>query len=302
MQFSNFKDLKISKIGFGCAGLSGSGGGYGFGEISDSEANSLVHRALDREINLFDNAPIYGFGEAERRLGLALKNKRHDALIVSKCGVNWHENKRVDMNNDPDKCLDQLHSSLKRLKTDYIDIYMVHWPDSKYELEETFKPLLKAKQDGKIRFLGLSNFGNFDIDGIDFLQGESNLFQSTIDSQENKFTQAWGTLDKGILSGSVKVDSVFENSNCRKKSPWWKKSNWKEKVQKSTALFNFLKSREINPIEFAIRYNTDYRSLSQTLCGFKNISHLEILDTLWSREISDSDFKEGHKLVQGEHE
>ncbi len=299
MQFSNFKDHKISKVGFGCAGLSGSGGGYGFGLISDNEANSLVHSALDRGINLFDNAPIYGFGEAERRLGIALRDRRHEAMIVSKCGVNWHKNGRVDMTNDPEKCLEQLHESLQRLQTDYIDVYMVHWPDNKFSLSQTLEPLLKAKKEGKILHLGLSNFGDFNSDEIDFIQGESNLFNQNISPRSKKFSQAWGTFDKGILTGSVSADRVFETSDCRKKSPWWKKSQWREKVTKASALFKLLAQHSVDPLAFAIRFNTDFRGIDQTLCGFKKAEHLKLLENLWSHEIPDSLYQEGLNIIEG---
>ena len=77
-------DTEISQIGFGAASLSGDGGGYGFGTISDNDAIELVHAAHDAGINLFDTAPIYGFGESERRLGLALRDRRDEVFLVSK--------------------------------------------------------------------------------------------------------------------------------------------------------------------------------------------------------------------------
>ncbi len=288
MQFSNFKSIKLSKIGFGCASLSGSGKGYGFGDISDRDASKLVHEAIDLGINLFDNAPIYGFGEAERRLGLAIESRRSDAFIVSKCGVNWHENSRVNMTNEPELCLSQLHNSLRRLKSDYIDLYMVHWPDKRVEIEKTLEVLFRAKKEGKIRFIGLCNTNPEDLGSalsmgeIDCLQSEFNLFNNGFDiidetiknSKKDKlYKMAWGTFDKGILTGSVKTDSVFDKEDCRNHAPWWKKSDWKKRVIRFDKALSYLRENNIDPAKFCMAYNLQF--MDSTLCGFKSSKHLE---------------------------
>ena len=90
------KSVGISSIGFGGAAISGEGGGYGFGAISEKEAISLLHESLEKGMTVFDTAPIYGFGTSERRMGKAFKDRRDKAFIVSKGGITWHENKRVD--------------------------------------------------------------------------------------------------------------------------------------------------------------------------------------------------------------
>jgi aryl-alcohol dehydrogenase-like predicted oxidoreductase len=305
MQFTNFKDIPLSKIGFGCAALSGDGGGYGFGSIKDS--GRLVDMALDIGINLFDNAPIYGFGQAEVNLGLALKKKREKAFIISKCGVNWHESGRVDMTNDPNKCLDQLHNSLKRLGTDYIDLYMVHWPDKNVSILDTLEPLLVAKKEGKIRYLGLSNPDQLDLDAtfenIEFIQGESNLFSSgfkNIDSKnfDNLYTMGWGTFDKGILSGSVQEDTTFDNKDCRSWAPWWKKSKWKEKVRRAKELHRYLEKNEINKISYMIQYNLNYKKIDSVLCGLNKEKYILNVESVFDDEINEEHFIFGEKLFQ----
>jgi aryl-alcohol dehydrogenase-like predicted oxidoreductase len=307
MQFTNFKDIPISKIGFGCAALSGEGGGYGFGPISSVEASRLVDMAMDIGINLFDNAPIYGFGQAELNLGLALAQKRQKAFIISKCGVNWHESGRVDMTNNPQKCLIQLEDSLKRLKTDYIDLYMIHWPDKRVPIEQTLAPLLKAKKNGKIRFLGLSNPIQSDIDKvpdkIDFIQAESNLFNSgyrdiDLNTFNKFFSMSWGTFDKGILSGSVRDNSTFDKSDCRSWAPWWKKSNWKIKVKTVKALHDYLDSQNIDKVHYMIQYNLIYKNISSVLCGLKKTAYLEDMKRVFEHEIDNEHFIFGEKLFQ----
>lgn len=126
---------------FGGASISGEGGGYGFGDISKDNAISVLHHALERGIKVYDTAPIYGFGESERRIGEAFKNKREHAFIISKCGVTWHDSKRVNMTNDPVTTKKMIEQSLRDLSTDYIDLYMVHWPDKNTDIRHTLEVL-----------------------------------------------------------------------------------------------------------------------------------------------------------------
>ena len=123
---------KMEKIGFGAASLSGAGGGYGFGR--SEAAQDLIDYAFELGIKYYDTAPIYGFGQSELELGKAIKHIREKVKIISKSGVSWHDTKRVNMTNDPEITLKMFEESLRRLDTDFIDIYMIHWPDKKIDI------------------------------------------------------------------------------------------------------------------------------------------------------------------------
>lgn len=275
-------DLKISRICFGGASISGEGAGYGFGAISIKDSVNLVQKSIDYGINIFDTAPIYGFGESENRLGLALKSNRDKAIIISKSGVDWHDNKRVNMTNSKETSLKQLENSLLRLNTDYIDIYMVHWPDKKVDIRETLEVYTKAQAQGKIRYIGLCNTNSSEIAKAREVckplvyQSEVNLFNdaiSPLELQERELTMSWGTFDKGIISGSVKLDRKFDKDDCRSWAPWWKKSNWKDKVIKVEQLKKALDKKNISLVDFAINYNLT--KVDTAICGFKSISQLD---------------------------
>src|SRR5688572_482163 len=135
----------VFPVSFGCGAISGEGGGYGFGPILERDAVNLLNMAFDLGINLYDLAPIYGFGLAEKRLGRAFAKKREKVFLVSKCGVTWHENKRVNMTNDPIVAEKMLSQTLSHLRTDYVDLYMIHWPDSKLDIRVPMHALSKAK-------------------------------------------------------------------------------------------------------------------------------------------------------------
>ena len=149
--------MSIDRLGFGGAALSGEGGGYGFGAISEQQSQDLLHEVIQSGIGLIDVAPIYGFGLAEKRLGKALKGRRDRVRVISKAGVTWDGSQRVDVNNSPQVVLKMLEQSLQDLQTDYIDDYLIHWPDPRNDIRAAMEVLAKAQEQGKIRRVGLSN-------------------------------------------------------------------------------------------------------------------------------------------------
>lgn len=157
MKYKKVKNIEeeISVIGFGCWGISGPEFWEG---TTDESSIKTIQKAVENGINLFDVAPVYGFGHAEEILGTALKGMRHKVLIATKCGLVWDEQKRIKRNLTPKSIFKEIDDSLKRLKTDYIDIYQLHWPDPNTDINETIDALLELKKQGKIRYIGLSNF------------------------------------------------------------------------------------------------------------------------------------------------
>lgn len=267
-------------ITFGGASLSGEGGGYGFGEMPENEAEALIKSALEAGINVFDTAPIYGFGLSEERLGRYLPA---DAMVISKSGVDWHPTKRVNMSNSPEITSRMLHESLKRLKRDMIDIYMIHWPDPKIDIRIPLEVLKKAQDEGKIRWIGLCNPTPADLSKaqeiceIKVLQSELNLFQQKSfddlgELWKDKWTMGWGTFDKGILSGRVTEERKFTKEDARSWAPWWNKKEVQKKIERTNKLRLILRDYDISLPVFCIHYNLYYYGISSTLVGFKSVS------------------------------
>jgi len=182
-------NLETTAVGFGGGAISGDGGGYGFGNVEEKEACRVLEYAFERGIRLFDTAPIYGMGTSEKRIGLALsKNKqiRSEMTLVTKLGVTWDADKKVRIDNSPDVTWRMLEQSLKDLQTDYVDVFMIHWPDANVPVEQTMEVLAKMKQQGLIRATGVSNFSPEliaraqKVTPIDILKGDFSLFDNKI--------------------------------------------------------------------------------------------------------------------------
>jgi aryl-alcohol dehydrogenase-like predicted oxidoreductase len=278
----------ITPMSFGGAAVSGEGGGYGFGEISENDSIDLIHYAYDRGINLFDSAPIYGFGLSEKRIGKAVQSFRDKVWLTSKSGVHWDLNKRVDMNNDPKIAEKMLLQSLKDLSTDYIDLYFVHWPDEKFDIRRPLEVLQKYKEKGAIRHLGLCNTNlndltlSKDVCQIEVVQSEYHLFNRAVEVEILPFCQqhemgfmSWGTLDKGILTGKYQLDKNRDASDCRRSAPWWNKKHVAEKVELVEQMKVYLRESDWSMMDLAIAFNLKNKALSTLLIGAKNKEQLD---------------------------
>lgn len=297
------KSISSLPIAFGGAAISGEGGGYGFGEISESESIDLLHLAYEKGIKIFDTAPIYGFGLSEVRMGKAFKDMREKVFLVSKSGVTWHENKRVDMNNDPMIAQRMIEQSLRDLKTDYIDLYMIHWPDLKVDIRKTMEVLSKAKHEGKIKHIGLCNTNvddlnkAFEIDRVEAVQCEFNIFTNKFVREElfpyciekQISFMSWGTLDKGILTGRVDAQrKTYDKSDCRSWAPWWKDADNSAKFEVMKKMWPLLDKNHHTGLELALAHNLSYPNLSVAICGAKTpeqlVSLLKSLENLPKNE------------------
>jgi len=278
-------NLNSSFLGFGGASLSGEGGGYGMGLVSEKEAETLIKLAVDSGINIFDTAPIYGFGLSEERLGKYLPKNQ---FIISKGGVDWHENKRVNMSNDPKIISKMLHASLKRLKRDCIDLYMIHWPDPRVDITEPIKVLLKAKEDGKIRFIGLCNTNQDDLKKasalttISVVQSEYNIFNTKAFQEISPLLASstgfmgWGTFDKGILTGRVHEKRKYDSVDARSWAPWWKKQDLSQKLKIVKDLSEFCTSESLELIDAALAFGLLNPKNSCSLVGLKSPEDIQV--------------------------
>lgn len=292
-KFSNFP------IGFGGGAISGEGAGYGFGDITKDKSVELLKYAFERGYRLFDTAPIYGFGESERRIGEAFKNIREKVFIVTKSGVTWGENKRVDMTNDPSVTRRMLESSLKDLNTEYIDLFMIHWPDEKVDIRRAIEVLAKAKLEGKIKHIGLCNTFKDDllkaqsVAPIEAIQSQFNFFEQGAKEdifplclEHNISFMSWGTLDKGIITGRVTKERKFDATDCRSWAPWWKSIDKDSRFKVMEKINKKLQEYGYTPVQFALSFNLSHPEITNLLCGARNIEQVDSLIKAYSQPIS----------------
>jgi myo-inositol catabolism protein IolS len=270
-------------IYFGGAAVSGEGAGYGFGDISDTEAQKLLEHSFEAGFRVYDSAPIYGFGLSEQRLGRCFNSKREEVYLVSKSGVSWHDTKRVNMTNDPLVTQKMLDQSLRDFNTDYIDLYMIHWPDANVDIRHPYEVLLRAKELGKIREIGLCNTNISDFNKAhemtapDVVQAQYNMFNSECFAElpESIRKMGWGSFDKGILTGRVDAKREFDSSDCRSWAPWWKKSPLKSKFKKIDRVKKYLESTDVSLLDLAIHFSLSNKINLSPIIGMRSTEQID---------------------------
>ena len=282
-------------VAFGGGALSGSGGGYGFGDVGLQDSLDALRYAFERGVRVFDTAPIYGHGESERRIGRAFRGKDRDGvLIVSKCGVTWDADGKVRMTNDPGTARAMLEQSLRDLGTDRIDLYMVHWPDPAIDIRRPVEALAELKAQGKIRHIGLCNTTVGDlakaaqVARVEAVQSEFHFFEPQSGELFGHLERhgvdffSWGTLDKGILTGTVTRERTFDASDCRSRSPWWLNSDKDRKMDfMRDRVFPLLERRGVTGLAFALGWNLSHPGVPLCLCGGRTVAQWKgILDAL----------------------
>ncbi len=221
--------LRVSRVALGTWAM----GGWMWGGTDERAAIATIRAALDQGINLIDTAPVYGFGVSEGIVGQALgvAGLRARAVIATKVGLEWRDGK-VYRNATRARILQEIDDSLRRLRTDYIDIYQVHWPDPLVPVEETAEAMRTLYDQGKIRAIGVSNFSVAQMERfrgvapLHVLQSPYNLFERAIEAQilpycraNNIATFGYGALCRGLLSGRMRPDTTFEGDDLRRIDP-----------------------------------------------------------------------------------
>jgi aryl-alcohol dehydrogenase-like predicted oxidoreductase len=154
--------LYLSEVGLGAWAIGGESARFGWGPQDDQDSIAAIHRALELGVNWIDTAAIYGFGHSETVVGQALKGRRHEVILATKCSQVWDETMTVTQSLARESIRRECEASLKRLQTDVIDLYQIHWPNDSEHLEEGWEEIGRLIDDGKVRYGGVSNF-HFDM-------------------------------------------------------------------------------------------------------------------------------------------
>ena len=279
-------DLKVSRLCMGGCPM----GGYGWGDTQENELIEAVHTAVDQGVNFFDTADTYGLGQSEKTLGKALGSHRKDVVIASKFGVRI-ENGKTFYDNSSSWIKKAVEGSLRRLGTDYIDLYQIHYRDGKTPIGEVIETLEEMKKKGYIRYYGLSNIHEDDIEEIKPFRGKFVVFRmNTVwpaeknESDMKSIAQdlemtilTWGSLGQGILTGKYTKENVnFGNDDRRSRDIYVNFHG--EKLLKNLEIVEVMRTiadKYEKPVAaVAIRYILDFLSDSVVLCGAKRPSQI----------------------------
>lgn len=279
-------DLRVSRFCMGGCPM----GGYGWGSVQESELLDAVHAALDAGVNFFDTADTYGLGQSERTLAKGLGSRRRDVVIESKFGVRVGGGKTV-YDNSPEYIQQALEESLRRLNTDYIDVYLVHYRDGKTPIADVVGKLEELKTAGKLRYYGLSNIHG---DGLEELLPYAGRFACcqdelslacrkneddlrAVQSRLRATPMTWGSLGQGILTGKYNRENVCFGADDRRSREIYVNFHG-EKLEQNLRIVEALKkiaaNREKSVAACAIRWILDTLPESVVIAGVKRPAQL----------------------------
>jgi len=277
--------LEVSRVALGTWAI----GGWMWGGTDEAESVATIRAAVEHGINVIDTAPAYGFGRSEEIVGKAIAegHLRSRVFIATKVGLAWTGG-RVFRDASRARILREVEDSLRRLRTDHIDIYQVHWPDPLVAIEETAEAMRALFEQGKIRAIGVSNFSISQIERfrrvapLHVLQPPYNLFERGIETdvlpycQKNKIlTFGYGALCRGLLSGRMRLDSKFEGDDLRRTDPKFQQPRFGQYLAAVARLDHLAQQRfRKRVIHLAVRWMLD-QGISTALWGARHPGQLE---------------------------
>jgi len=281
----NGLNREVSRVGLGTWAI----GGFMWGGTDEQEALQTIREALDHGISLIDTAPVYGLGRAEELVGRALAKygKREEVIIATKVGLEWRGD-QVFRNSTRARIMKEIDDSLRRLQTDYIDIYQVHWPDPLVPIEETAAAMYQLHKQGKIRAIGVSNYSLEQMNlfqqaaPLHTAQPPYNLFERGVERDVLPYcrirgisTLTYGALCRGLLSGKMKPETEFQGDDVRKTDPKFQRPRYAQYLKAVERLDRFAQENYGKRVlELAIRWTLDQPFVTAALWGARHPNQL----------------------------
>jgi aryl-alcohol dehydrogenase-like predicted oxidoreductase len=299
METTTIAGVEVSRIGLGTWAM----GGLEWGTVPDDVAAATCLSALERGINLIDTAPIYGHGRSEEIIAKAIRvHGRRDAFfIATKAGLDWNES-GIFANSTATRLRQEMEDSLRRLGTDYVDLYQVHWPDTRIPVAEVADLLAEFQRQGKVRALGVSNFSVAQMEEFRSVvplasdQPPYNLFERQIDEAILPWCAANGvavliysSLCRSLLAGRVHRGITFDRKDIRSVDPKFQEPRFSQYMDAVERLAAFARERYGKSVlELAARWVLDRPGISVALWGAKRPDQLDAVAGVLSWKLDSS--------------
>ncbi len=225
-------DLQLSAIGFGAWAIGGGDWSFAWGPQDDNDSIEAIHRALDLGVNWIDTAAIYGLGHSEEVVARALKSVSRKPYVFTKCGIRWNADGSTYRSLKPASIVEELEASLRRLNVETIDLYQIHWPDPDPEIEKAWETMARFREQGKVRFIGVSNF-NVDqmkrvreIALITSLQPPYSMLRPAIEAEILPFARDAGI---GVINYSPMVSGLLTGKMTPERVAAMPADDWRRK-------------------------------------------------------------------------
>ncbi|HLJ69451.1 MAG TPA: aldo/keto reductase [Chloroflexota bacterium] len=279
---------ELTVIGFGCWAMGGAGWAGSWGPQDDEESIRSIHTALDAGVNWFDTAAVYGLGHSEEVLGKALGPRRPEVVVATKFGTVWDSQGNLSDRASYESVMRECDASLRRLGTDYIDLYQQHWPDREgTPVEETMRALDDLVQAGKVRYTGVSNYDlpllqqALAVRHVDSLQPQYNLFSRGVESELLPYCRehgvgvvAYSPLHSGLLGGTYTPDKRFDDGDWRVHNPDFTGEGLRRNLERVDQLRRIADRSGHTVAQLAVAWVLSNPALTAAIVGVRRPSHI----------------------------
>jgi len=300
-------DLQLTPIGFGAWAIGGGNWEFAWGPQEDSESISAIHRALELGINWIDTAAIYGLGHSEEIVGQALKtwsgSKPH---VFTKCSMRWHADRSIYRSLKAASLAEELEGSLRRLGVEAIDLYQIHWPNPDEEIEEGWETLARFQQQGKVRWLGVSNFSVAQLERaqkiapITSLQPPYSMLRRAIESEILPFAQAHGIgvinyspMVSGLLTGAMTAERIaaLPPDDWRRKSVEFNEPRLSKNLRLVALLREIGGNHGVAPGVVAVAWTLHHPAITAAIVGGRSAKQVEGLAPALTFRLSEDEYQ-----------
>jgi aryl-alcohol dehydrogenase-like predicted oxidoreductase len=282
--------LKLTPIGFGAWAIGGGNWEFAWGPQDDNESIAAIHRALDLGVNWIDTAAIYGLGHSEEMVGRALKTTSHKPLVFTKCSMRWHADRSIYRSLKAQSLAEELEGSLRRLGVETVDLYQVHWPNPETEIEEGWEALARFREQGKIRWVGVSNFNVEQmkqaqkIAPITSLQPPYSMLRRAIEHEVLPFAQAnnigvinYSPMVSGLLTGKMTAERVaaLPADDWRKRAAEFNEPRLSRNLQLVELLREIGHGHNVSPGVVAVAWTLRNPAITAAIVGGRSAQQVE---------------------------
>ena len=297
-------DLKLTRIGFGAWAIGGGNWDFGWGPQDDNESVEAIRRALEGGVNWIDTAAIYGLGHSEEIVAKALAGSAKKPYVFTKCSMRWHENRKIYRSLKKESLREEVENSLRRLKVDAIDLYQIHWPDPEAEIEEGWETLARIKEEGKVRYIGVSNFSLEQmkraqkIAPITSLQPPYSLVNPAAEKELLPFCKQnnigvinYSPMASGLLTGKMTAERIAKmpEDDWRRRAPQFKEPKLSRNLKLVELLREIGDSHKLQPGVVAIAWTLRNPALTAAIVGARRASQVEGILPAASFRLSDEE-------------
>ncbi len=308
-------DLQLTPIGFGAWAIGGGNWEFAWGPQDDSESIAAIHRALDLGINWIDTAAIYGLGHSEEIVARALKTSSHKPLVFTKCSMRWHQDRSIYRSLRAESLAEELEGSLRRLGVDTIDLYQIHWPNPETEIEEGWEALAKLREQGKIRWIGVSNFNVEQmkraqkIAPITSLQPPYSMLRRAIEAEVLPFAQANGIgvinyspMVSGLLTGKMTAERVasLPVDDWRRRAVEFNEPRLSRNLKLVEMLREIGAGRNVSPGVVAVAWTLHNPAITAAIVGGRSAQQVEGLAPALNFRLSEEEYERINAFISSE--